>query len=310
MAEAAPNPGSASGDDFFTSVPDSWRAAMTPTGASTPAQPANPAQRITMMEESLRCHAYGWLSLLPLVGICFVFPAVQSFRHVDHERPGWNPAQHLWLRGLVLASFGFWTNLLWWGIVALRLGKALSQAETSHAAVGTVLLSALFFGSAPTLIGLGCAATRWPTRFGAFVHRHRVGLLGLMGILYSIVLLLACQDGIVSNPYEPHPPSDVGIYGWVAGGLVWGFGGFLGLANWRPKWGWWLAWLAGAAGISLCLTGDLSLKPSLPSLAHYVLAGTCVGAGVGAVAAVWFRQRWLALGCFLIALWYLWLLGR
>ena len=102
MAEAAPNPNPAPGEEFLTSVPDSWRSALVQRSSSE--------RRITVMEDSLRCHAYGWLSLVPLAGIGFVVLAVRMFRRVDRERSEWNPAQHLWLRGLVLACFGFWTS--------------------------------------------------------------------------------------------------------------------------------------------------------------------------------------------------------
>ena len=87
-------------------MPESWR---------TPAsKPSGPTDRVALIENSLRCLTYGWLSLVPVAGAFFVIPAVRMFQRVDRERAEWNPAAHLWLRGLVLASFGFWVGLLSW----------------------------------------------------------------------------------------------------------------------------------------------------------------------------------------------------
>ncbi|MFA6545861.1 MAG: hypothetical protein WCS99_15695 [Limisphaerales bacterium] len=302
MAEAAPNPNPAPGEEFLTSVPDSWRSALVQRSSSE--------RRITVMEDSLRCHAYGWLSLVPLAGIGFVVLAVRMFRRVDRERSEWNPAQHLWLRGLVLACFGFWTNLAWWSLLVCWLGNTV-EFKSSYFLRGDgviLLLYALFFGSAPTLFGLGWAATRWSTRFGAFVHRYRGGLLSLMGVVFYLAIFLLASRLVTEDDqreYGSKSPSHLLFYSLTAIWLTWVFGGFVSLAGRNSKPVWWSLWLAGAAVPALLLIGDLAL--SFNGRGTYVMIAGAVGAGVGASAAVCFRQRWLALGCFVMALSFWWL---
>ncbi len=178
MAEATPNPNPSpdgpNGEEFLASVPESWRAAKE--------QLASPARRIVVMEDSMRCLTCGWLLLVPVLGVAFSIAAVRHFRRVDRERAEWNPAAHLWLRGLVLASFGFWTNLFW---IWLVLCVTWSSADAAESDLGRLLVYVLAFGSAPTLLGLGYAATRWPNRFGAFVQRRRRELFGLLLVSYA-----------------------------------------------------------------------------------------------------------------------------
>ena len=79
-----------------------------------------PDDRISLIERSLRCFAYGCLSLIPLVGLGFAILAVRT--HLKARADGskeWNPAKvylHMgfslaWLGGLVslttLALFMF-----------------------------------------------------------------------------------------------------------------------------------------------------------------------------------------------------------
>lgn len=322
MAEAAPNPNPAPGEEFLTSVPDSWRSALVQRSSSE--------RRITVMEDSLRCHAYGWLSLVPLAGIGFVALAVRMFRRVDRERSEWNPAQHLWLRGLVLACFGFWTNLAWWSLLVCWPLSHFFRDD------GVMLLPyALFFGSAPTLFGLGWAATRWPTRFGAFVHRYRRGLLCLMGFFYLVLLLMVYQGVTKNDQRFPRygdetlgrdqklayqqwarereaedarytvSPSEFYDYSLMAIWLTWAFGGCVSLAGRNSNPVWWSLWLAGAAVPALLLIGGRT--SSFNDMGPYVMIAGAVGAGVGASVAVCFRQWWLALGFFLMALWFWWL---
>lgn len=251
MAEGAPNPDAAPGEEFVTSMPDSWRASV--------AQRSSPAARIAVMEDSLRCLAYGWLSLVPLLGVGPVISAVRLFRRVDREASEWNPAHHLWLRGLVLASFGFWANLFWWGLFVVWLGSVAGTDPPDGSGQGDsilLLLYVLLFGSAPTLFGLSCAAARWPTAFGAFVKRYRSGLLALMGVAYVVLLQVVClyESEHGGNRFSVRLSSDLALHGLLTIWLVWVLGGFMCLA-WRgvKSW-WWLAWLAGAAGFTFWLT--------------------------------------------------------
>ncbi|MEN9572314.1 MAG: hypothetical protein RL514_169 [Verrucomicrobiota bacterium] len=241
MAEAAPNPNAfpadPAGEDFSMSVPESWRkmAVVVP--------PATPDHRIALIEDSQRCLTSGWLSLLPLIGALFVIPAVRQFLRVDRERVEWNPAAHLWLRGLVLASFGCWTNLLWWGLIIA------GSTDTDEEGKVVVLLYLLIFGSAPTLLGLGYAASRWSPRLGAFAQRTRVGLLSMMGAAYIALFwhfwMIAAERSRARSGI--HGSTELSFQTQIAVWILWLIGGFICLA-WRgvKSW-WWLAWLAGAA---------------------------------------------------------------
>jgi hypothetical protein len=82
---------------------------------------SSPDDRINLIERSLRCFAYGCLSLIPLVGLGFAILAVRKHLKVwaDGSKGEWNPARvylHMgfslaWLGGLVsltaLALFMF-----------------------------------------------------------------------------------------------------------------------------------------------------------------------------------------------------------
>ena len=241
MAEVAPNPNASpadpAGEDFTLSVPESWRT------VTVAVPPATPAQRIALIEDSQRCLTHGWLSLVPLAGALFVIPAVRHFLRVDRERAGWNPAAHLWLRGLVLASFGCWTNLLWWGLIMA------GSTDTDEQGKVVVLLYLLTFGSAPTLLGLGYAAARWSNRFGEFVQRTRVGLLSLMGAAYLALYWFFWVSEVDRRGLRSgmHDSTEFSFFTQLTFWLLWVIGGSIGMA-WRglKSW-WWLAWLAGAA---------------------------------------------------------------
>ena len=174
MAEAAPNPNDSS-------------AGLLGAGLSV----STAEQRIAQMEDSLRCFVHGWLSLLPLAGSFFVYPAVSLFRRLARESGSLNPACYHHLCGLLLASFGYWTNLLWWGLFTIWLGSISDVLDHEHFERGVpmaALVYVLSLGSAPAVFGLGCAAARWPNRFGTFVHRWRWWLLGLVGTGYALLL--------------------------------------------------------------------------------------------------------------------------
>ena len=174
MADAAPNP---------KPLP----AGLPGEDLSTP----SPEQRIAQMEDSLRCFVHGWLSLLPLAGSLFVYPAVSLFRRHEKQSVSSNPAYLHHLCGLLLASFGYWTNLLWWGLLAIWLGSISNVIGSENSEQGgpiVALVHVLSLGSAPAVFGMGCAAARWPNRFGAFVRRYRWGLLCLAGTAYAVLL--------------------------------------------------------------------------------------------------------------------------
>ncbi|MBI5801778.1 MAG: DUF2975 domain-containing protein [Verrucomicrobia bacterium] len=250
MAEAAPNPNpspaSLSGEDLAVSLPESWRAAME--------QRTGPSHRIALIENSQRCLAYGWLSLVPVMGSFFILPAVRMFRRVDRDRTEWNPAAHLWLRGLVLACLGYWTSLLWLALLVGWLGAVGEVFKWDDAFDPLTPLGFLLLcGSAPLLIGLGCAAARWQNRFGAFVHRRRRALFWLMAMAYAVMLsiisLYEWHSGAMRIPDGTSPA--ISIYGSLLLWLIWLLGGLVCLVMRGVKSSWWFFWLAGAVWLTL-----------------------------------------------------------
>jgi hypothetical protein len=66
-----------------------------------------PAQRIHLIESSLRCFLYGTLSLIPLLGLGFAVLALRlHFRTWAETADGWNPAGRYLRAGFCLAWIG------------------------------------------------------------------------------------------------------------------------------------------------------------------------------------------------------------
>lgn len=241
MAEAAPNSIASPAD-------------LLGAGTTVPAA----EQRIAQMEDSMRCFVHGWLTLLPLAGTFFVYPAVSFFRRVERQGVGANPAYHHHLWGLLLASFGYWTNLVWWGLFTIWIGSisdALGHNDFEQGVPFIALGYVLSLGSAPAVFGLGCVAARWPNRFGTLVHRWRWVLLGLAAAGYAVLVqVLGLQQWPFRGPrLDSADEFRLWFYAMIAIWLTWLVGGFVCLA-WRgARLRWWLAWLAVAAALSLCV---------------------------------------------------------
>lgn len=323
MAEVAPNPNASTadpaGEDFSMSVPESWRT------VAVVVPPATPAQRIALIEDSQRCLTNGWLSLVPVVGAFCVVPAVRQFLRLDGVRVEWNPAAHLWLRGLVLTCFGFWTNLLWWGLVVQWV---VNEPHRHDAIDGMSLAYVMLFGGVPTVFGLAVAATRWPNAIGAFVLRYRwtLAILAFVGFMLLLQWLSLAEwrhsQSMPDSDGEWHPDSRPAFaFSWsklIC--LVWLVAGLptLSLPGVKSPW-WWLVWLAGAAVLIPWATAShpddfpSSMYPvgwSSREVGPFVMCAMSVIAGLAAAASVMFRRRWLALVLLLTALWLGWLGGR
>jgi hypothetical protein len=66
-----------------------------------------PAQKVSILEGSLRCFVLGLFSLIPLIGAGFAIAAMCEYRRVWRERAHeWNPAQVYVCWGQGLACFG------------------------------------------------------------------------------------------------------------------------------------------------------------------------------------------------------------
>ena len=84
-----------------------------------------PADRIRVIEGSLRCFTCGWLSLIPVVGLVFsVLAFLQHFLTQREQAASWNPARRHLLIGYILAWVG---GLVWLGALVLVLGIQISN---------------------------------------------------------------------------------------------------------------------------------------------------------------------------------------
>jgi hypothetical protein len=83
-----------------------------------------PAERIQVMEQSLRCFAFGILALVPGVGAAFsLLSLALFFKTRTRAADEWNPAGHYLNWGFSLAVWSLVMSLLLlgWGIVACSL---------------------------------------------------------------------------------------------------------------------------------------------------------------------------------------------
>jgi hypothetical protein len=83
-----------------------------------------PAERIRLIERSMRCFVLGLLSLIPLVGLGLAVLAIRlhirAWADGDH---GWNPARVYLAAGLCLAWVGVLISLLAIGLFVVALVK-------------------------------------------------------------------------------------------------------------------------------------------------------------------------------------------
>ncbi len=74
---------------------------------------APPMSKIEMMERSLRCFAYGLISLLPVIGIPMAVLSLVQYRRVKRGQGDmWNPAHRCLFWGGVCARMGLTLFLL------------------------------------------------------------------------------------------------------------------------------------------------------------------------------------------------------
>ena len=83
-----------------------------------------PADKVRVIEQSLRCFAFGLLSLIPLLGLPFAILAVT--RHLNawsQGAPEWNPARPYLAWGFGLAWLGGLISLGASAIIVVALTK-------------------------------------------------------------------------------------------------------------------------------------------------------------------------------------------
>jgi hypothetical protein len=81
-----------------------------------------PPERIRMLEDSLRCYAYGWCSFIPLVGLPLLVLTLIKFQKTRVRAAGeWNAASRYLNWGVILASIGGFLSALWFGLIILGI---------------------------------------------------------------------------------------------------------------------------------------------------------------------------------------------
>jgi len=86
-----------------------------------------PADRIRVIEGSLRCFTCGCLSLIPVLGLVFsVLALLQHFLTPGEQASSWNPARRYLLAGYVLAWIG---GLIWLSVLVLVLGAQIISLQ-------------------------------------------------------------------------------------------------------------------------------------------------------------------------------------
>ncbi len=81
--------------------------------------------KIRVIEGSLRCHVWGWLSLIPLLGLPAGVIAVVEYQMIARQSRGqWNAARNYLKAGLLLGIFGI---LLSGGLGLLLAAYILSK---------------------------------------------------------------------------------------------------------------------------------------------------------------------------------------
>jgi hypothetical protein len=228
--------------DFTVSLPESWRAKL---AQPQPAQPDDPEQRIAVIEDSLRCFTYGWLSCLPVIGVGWLYPAVRRFAHAKRHKAEWNPARGYLAAGLALASVGWMVALVSW-LVVLNAVVVVGEFSASDAGVMNLLPAVLFFGSPPAVVGLVVVWVTVCPRLAEFsslsLWRVVVSSLGISAAI-GLTLVAVVARWREEQWERPLWLAMVGLGIWT----TWLLGGFIILAL-RKKTPWvWAAWLIGAA---------------------------------------------------------------
>lgn len=243
--------------DFTVSLPESWRPKL---AQPEPAQPDDPNERIAVIEDSLQCFTYGWLSCLPVIGVAWLYPAVRRFAQARRRQNQWNPARGYLAAGLALASAGWFVMLMSW-LVVLNAVVVVGELATPDASVMNLLPAVLFFGCPPAIAGLVVAgATCCPRLTGQLLSywRKRTVRKLLFGLAVFIGLLTVFSSASeklwqsVGLRWPELPPETYLAFGPVVSWSLWMAGGMgclvlRGEVSKRFAWLVGCVWLAGAA---------------------------------------------------------------
>ena len=251
-------PEPASDADFTVSMPESWRPKLT---QSEPTLPDPPDERIAVIEDSLQCFTFGWLSCLPVIGVAWLYPTVRRFRQARRRQVQWNPARGYLAAGLALASVGWLINV--WSWLTAFAAIAVEEAQNADGLnLGGALLAATLFNSPILITGLCVAmATAFPRfadllrweRFVASMRKRRVWFVALA--CAWVVLPFWFQLRLLSETYAFLAPMIAWSF-WMLSGVGCLILQRLDGAGKSLAWLAWIVWLIGAWLLAPSLTAE------------------------------------------------------
>ena len=81
--------------------------------------------KVRIIESSLRCYTFGWLSFLPIAGLAFGPLALLAYQSVRIETGReWNPASRYLQCGALLACLGFLVSVLLLALLFILILKS------------------------------------------------------------------------------------------------------------------------------------------------------------------------------------------
>lgn len=250
MSQPEPQPAA----DFTVSLPDSWRAAIEQRGG--------PAERIEVIEDSLRCYTYGWLSCLPVIGVAYLYPAVRRFVHARRQQAEWNPARGYLAAGLALTGIGWLIGLAVWPTISSSMLSAIEPYSSYRDDWSATLTHILMFGSLPAFwswsLALGVVWSWWGNP-----AKRRSRAIVVVGFYLGL-----CAWNFPAETAKPGYPIDYApetsawaLASWAQrdayfpiGMMIWAgwlIGGFLLLALRRAPLSVWLGWFGGLVLLAL-----------------------------------------------------------
>lgn len=219
--------------DFTVSLPESWRTAIEQSGG--------PEQRIAVIEDSLQCYTYGWLSCLPLLGVVYLYPAVRRFAQARRRPVEWNPARGYLASGLALAGVGWLLALVFWPVMLGAPLTVLNVIDPNDEEIWrNSIPSAVTLGSLPALVAWFSALDLVSHWWRKWIHGAvRWALVSSVYLGWCVLHLAGERRGHWSVAGDASSSNNAGIVAWLAWLIV----GFLALALGKAKLWAWLAWL-------------------------------------------------------------------
>ncbi len=206
------------------------------------------AQRVEVIEDSLRCFAYGWLSCVPVLGVAYLFPALRRFVRAGRLAAAWNPARGYLAAGLALVGIGWLLALTIWPVFVLEV--IAPDVNMWSDVITAALLCGLLPALAAWSIALATVWKWWAERVRGVVRWTLVASIWIAAIGLLLASRRAYRLHLWGDSYEGWLPDWLRYFG-LALWAGWLFGGFVLLARREAKLRTWGMWLFGLAALSL-----------------------------------------------------------